>query len=103
MFVLNPTLLMIEGNFLDIGWSLITAMIGMVAVGAGLIGFWYRKINWFERIISVVTGLLLMYPEGYSDTIGFIAFVILVAIQFMTKDKGQNNQRGNLEKAGSAG
>lgn len=94
---------MIEGSFVDIGWSLITAMIGMIAVGAGLIGFWYRKINGFERIISVITGLLLMYPEGYSDTIGFIAFVLLVAIQIMTKGKGQDNQRGDLKKAGSAG
>jgi len=96
MFVLNPTLLMIEGSFLDIGWSLITAMIGMIAIGAGLIGFWYRKINWVERIIVVITGLLLMYPEGYSDMIGFAAFIILLILQIMTKERDQANK---LEKS----
>lgn len=96
MFVLNPVLLMIDGTFLSISWALITAIIGMIAVGAGLIGFWYRRINWVERIVSVVAGLMLLYPEGYSDMIGLGLFIVMLVIQFMTKDKGQ---QGKAEKA----
>ena len=24
-------------------------MVGMIAIGAGIIGYWYRKLMWFER------------------------------------------------------
>lgn len=74
----------------------------MIAVGAGMIGFWYRKINWMERIIVVIVGLLLMYPEGYSDIIGFVAFIAMLVIQIMTKDKNRDQDNNNLQKASNA-
>ncbi|WP_077602356.1 TRAP transporter permease [Oceanobacillus sojae] len=87
MFVLNPTLLMIDSTVLEIIFALFTAILGMIAIGAGMIGYWYRKIKWFERILAIVTGLLLIYPEGYSDIIGFVLFAIQLVIQFMSRDK----------------
>ncbi|GAA0322697.1 TRAP transporter permease [Oceanobacillus sp. FSL W7-1293] len=93
MFVLNPTLLMIDSTALEIILSLITAMLGMVAIGAGMIGYWYRHVKWYERIIAIVTGLLLIYPEGYSDTIGFVMFVIMFVIQYMSREKTDRNSR----------
>lgn len=95
MFVLNPTLLMIEGSYLDIGWALITAMLGMLVIGACMIGFWYRKLHWTERIITLLTGLMLMYPEGYSDIIGLGVFLILFVIQFLTRA----DKKGKLQHA----
>lgn len=94
MFVLQPQLLMIDVTAGGIIWILITAMTGMIAIGAGLIGFWYRKLHWMERIITVITGLLLMYPEGNSDIYGLVLFIILLAIQFMSKNRGK---KGNVE------
>ncbi|MFD1851974.1 TRAP transporter permease [Oceanobacillus bengalensis] len=96
MFVLEPQLLMIDVTAGGMIWILITAITGMIAIGAGLIGFWYRKLHWIERIITVVTGLLLMYPEGNSDFIGLGLFVVLVIIQFMSRTdkptKGKTQQ-----------
>ncbi|MFD1169627.1 TRAP transporter permease [Oceanobacillus caeni] len=93
MFVLNPVLLMIDATAWAVIISLITAIIGMIAIGAGLIGYWYRKLHWVERIIAVIAGLMLIYPEGYSDFIGFGIFVVLVAIQFMTKNKDNDKEK----------
>ncbi|ANU10368.1 TRAP transporter large permease [Planococcus antarcticus DSM 14505] len=87
MFVLSPSLLMIDTTWPELIWVLITALTGMIAIGAGLIGYWYRQLNWFERIITFATGLALIYPEGLSDTIGSILFVILFGIQWMARDK----------------
>ncbi|GIO26736.1 TRAP transporter permease [Ornithinibacillus bavariensis] len=89
MFVLNPQMLMIDASWLGIVWIFITAFTGMIAVGAGLIGYWYKGLNWIERILSVITGLLLMYPEGYSDAIGLVLFIGMIAYQFIfKKDQG---------------
>src|SRR5699024_12549485 len=40
MFVLHPELLMIDTNFFEIILILVTAIAGMIAIGAGLIGYW---------------------------------------------------------------
>jgi len=89
MFVLSPELLMIDTTIWYLIWVVFTAFTGMIGIGAGIIGFWYRKLYWFERILAVVAGLMLMYPEGISDTIGMILFVALLASQIMTKNKGK--------------
>ncbi|WP_010648506.1 TRAP transporter permease [Oceanobacillus massiliensis] len=91
MFVLNPTLLMIEGTFLDIAWALITALVGMLAIGACMIGFWYKKLNWLERIITLATGLLLLYPEGHTDIIGLIIFIVLLVYQLIKREDKQDS------------
>ncbi|WP_248509799.1 TRAP transporter permease [Sporosarcina sp. NCCP-2222] len=89
MFVFNPALLMIDSSFFEIIWVTFTAIIGMVAIGAGIIGYWYRKCNIIERIIIVATGLLLIFPETITDIVGMALFVIMFAIQWKTgkKDK----------------
>ncbi|QTN01211.1 TRAP transporter fused permease subunit [Sediminibacillus dalangtanensis] len=85
MFVLQPELLMIDTNILELIWILFTAVAGMIAIGAGLIGYWYRKVYWPERLFAVAGGLTLIYPGTYSDVIGLSAFAILLALQFFMK------------------
>lgn len=91
IFVLQPQMLLIDTTLPEIAWVVFTAVSGMIAIGAGMIGFWMRKLHWIERLLAIAAGLLLIYPEGISDTIGLILFAGLFAIQlFMKKDKDQN-------------
>lgn len=92
MFVFNPALLMIDSSFLEVVWVTITALVGMIAIGAGLIGYWYRKCNWIERILITGTGFLLIFPETLTDVIGIAAFLILFAIQYKSRDKDDSNK-----------
>ncbi|MBM7586567.1 TRAP transporter 4TM/12TM fusion protein [Bacillus pakistanensis] len=87
MFVLSPELLLIDTTIPEILWVVFTAITGMTAIGAGIIGFWMRKIYWYERIVFVITGLLLIYPEGMTDMIGLGLFIVMVALQFFMKKK----------------
>jgi TRAP transporter 4TM/12TM fusion protein len=90
IFVLSPELLMIDTTWTGTLWVIFTSFIGMVAIGAGIIGYWMRKVNIIERIAAIIAGLLLIYPEGYSDMIGLIMFVVLFVLQIMfKKDQGQ--------------
>lgn len=97
MFVLQPQLLMIDTTFLEVTFILITAILGMIGIGAGLIGFWYRRLNWIERLISVAAGLMLVYPEGRSDLIGFCIFIAMIVFQFVVKRK--DHDKPQLQKA----
>lgn len=85
MFVLQPELLMIDTNVMEVIFITFTAMLGMIAIGASMIGYWYRKIPWYVRIVSFATGLLLMYPGIITDIIGFSGFALLVILQFVIK------------------
>ncbi|MEK4485257.1 TRAP transporter permease [Psychrobacillus sp. FSL H8-0484] len=90
MVVFSPTLLMIDTTIPEIIWVVFTAMTGMISIGAGIVGFWYRKVTWIERIFAVGAGLLLIYPEGYSDIAGLIIFAILLTIQYLTRENDKS-------------
>lgn len=85
MFVLSPELLMIDTTWYYLIWVVFTAISGMTAIGAGIIGFWFRKLYGYERVIGLVGGIMLIYPEGMSDLIGLGLFILLIALQFVFK------------------
>ncbi|MEK8196301.1 MULTISPECIES: TRAP transporter permease [Lysinibacillus] len=96
MIVFSPALLMIDTTVPQILWVVFTAITGMVAIGAGVIGYWYRKLYWFERIIVIAAGLLLIYPEKFSDWAGLAIFIVMFVIQFLSHKKGNQNDNTGL-------
>lgn len=90
MIVLSPSLLMIDVTFLEVTWVVITALLGMIAIGAGNIGYWYRLLNVIERLLLVGVGLLLVYPEGWFSIAGLAGMAVLFVLQLMSKNKTPN-------------
>ena len=87
IIVLSPEILMMDVSVLQVIWIIITALLGMMAIGAGVIGYWYRGLRWFERLILFAAGLAMIYPESVSDLTGLAVFGIMFAIQLYTKNK----------------
>ena len=69
MFVYEPSLLMI-GDWTTIATSVISAVIGVICLAAGLMGYLRRPCNWWERCLLVVAALLLIKPGYVSDLVG---------------------------------
>lgn len=92
MFVLSPELLMIDTTWTYLVWVILTALAGMTAIGAGVIGFWFRKLYWHERILGILGGLLLMYPETISDIVGVGLFGLVIGLQFIVKHHDRGNK-----------
>ncbi|TDL35289.1 TRAP transporter permease [Jeotgalibacillus sp. S-D1] len=90
MFVLSPQLLLIDTNALEIGISVITALAGMTAIGAAVIGYWYRRVHPIERLLAAAAGLMLIYPEGLTDILGAVLFIALLILQLVWKRKDTN-------------
>lgn len=89
VFVFSPALLQIDSTWYWTLWVGITAFTGMIAIGAVITGYWVRKLNALERIITLISGVLLIIPEGYTDVIGLGIFIIMLAYQYMGKNKPQ--------------
>src|SRR5690625_980041 len=97
MFVLQPEILMIDTNFLELTFIIISALLGMIAIGASMVGYWYRRIPWYVRIVAFVTGLFLVYPGTMSDIIGLTSFILMIALQFIIKDNKGGNKKPATE------
>ncbi|GAK08213.1 TRAP transporter fused permease subunit [Geomicrobium sp. JCM 19038] len=74
MLVYNPAL-SLEGSTFDIVFGIFTATLGLVAFAAFVEGCVLKRVNIVERLILLVSAILLVYQEIYTDLIG-IALVI---------------------------
>ncbi len=92
IFVLSPSLLMINTTPTDLIWSMATSIIGMVGLGAAMIGYFLADANPLIRIGFFVGGILLIDPGLLTDVIGFAMLGGAVAFQWM-KRKRQDAQR----------
>ena len=92
IFVLSPELMMIDTTWQSLLWVLFTSITGMISIGAGMIGYWYRRTYLIERIAAVAAGVMLIYPEGSTDLFGLGLFIGLLTLQFMIKLDDQKKQ-----------
>jgi len=71
MFYYAPSLLL-EGTVLDILLNSVSAFVGIVALSAGVMGFFRRQLSLPEQLIMTVCGFLLIDPNLYTDIAAFI-------------------------------
>lgn len=81
IFALNPALLFIDTNAMEVILIIITSIIGIFGVSSGIRGFIYRKMHVIERILMIIGGLLLIYPGTFTDIIGIIIVISLMIFQ----------------------
>ena len=87
VFALNPAMLFINTTVWEVILICITSFIGIFAVSASLEGYFLKRMAWYERILSAVGGLLLIYPGIVTDTIGLVLVAIIVVIQLIGKKR----------------
>ena len=83
MFALNPQMIMIGGSFWNALPMILSAIVGLVGIGAGFIGYLNGKLTPLLRLISVAGGLCLVIPDYATDLVGvgvIIAVVIVTGI-----------------------
>jgi TRAP transporter 4TM/12TM fusion protein len=87
IFVYNPAMLWINTTWYGIIQTLLTSCIGMTAIGASMIGFFYARMNWLERGIFFIGGLMLVDPGTATDLIGMAVIAAACLYQWKKKDK----------------
>ncbi|MGR9050776.1 TRAP transporter permease [Halobacillus faecis] len=94
VFVTNPILLL-QGdvNAFNLSTSVITALLGMAAISAALIGFFATKVTWVERIALVACGLMLVYPNLVISLIGLGVFGAISVFQYVKNKKEDSSKQ----------
>lgn len=83
VFALNPAMLFIDTTAIEVILICITSIIGIFAVSSALEGYLIHDMPWYQRVLSAVGGLMLIYPGILTDTIGFVVVALVVAMQFV--------------------
>ncbi len=87
VFALNPAMLFIDTSVGEVILICITSLVGIFAVSAALEGYFLHGMKWYERVVSAVGGLLLIYPGIVTDGIGLALVAMVLVAQIITRKK----------------
>ncbi len=82
MFTINTDglALLLVGSWENILWTNTTALLAVVALGAGVGGWLFTAVRPLGRAALVIGGLLLFYPAVMTDLVGFAIFAVVGAV-----------------------
>ncbi|MCQ2498586.1 MAG: TRAP transporter permease [Lachnospiraceae bacterium] len=85
VFCLSPALLIIDTTPLEVTRIVITSLIGIFGVSAGLEGYLKREMNILIRLLFIASGVLLIIPSVVTDVIGIVLIAGAIAFQYLIK------------------
>jgi TRAP transporter 4TM/12TM fusion protein len=80
-FAYDPALLLMNASVLHIVLRTAAATLGIVMLGAGLIGYFRGPARPFERALLLIGSVLLIFPGAWSDVAGLACFLVVLASQ----------------------
>lgn len=86
IFVLNPALIWIDATLLQMTGIFITSIIGMVGISVAMTGWMSTRVSPAQRMLFLVSGLLLIYPGMLTDIAG-IGMITALTFNQMAKTK----------------
>lgn len=87
IFVYNPILLLQDVQFTQIIVPIITAVFGIIAMGAGAVGYLKTNANIIERICLFLAALFLLIPGTATDILGAAVLASIYLIHILRKRK----------------
>jgi TRAP transporter 4TM/12TM fusion protein len=85
MFVYEPSLLMM-GDWTTIASSILSGILGVVCLAAGLMGYLRSPCRPWERVLLVIAALLLIKPGYISD---FVGLAVLGGLVLLNMGRGR--------------
>ena len=79
-FGMNPALLFIDCTIFEAIQVIITSLLGVFGVSAGLRGYVFSNLKVWQRLLIIAGGLTLVYPGTLTDILG----IVLVAFVCVT-------------------
>jgi TRAP transporter 4TM/12TM fusion protein len=77
IFAYNNSLLLIDTTFMEASIVIVTAVIGVFALGVGVEGYLFRATSIITRLLFFVTAFALMIPGIETDLLGIALFAAL--------------------------
>jgi len=86
MFFFSPKLLLLGvGSVMEGAWIVLSALLGMTAFSASLVGFLHKPTNLLERALLMGAALSLVVPGLLTDSVGLFLFLLTYLLQRVRK------------------
>ena len=89
IFAFSPEMLIIGSDkpWYEIVLLVITALVGIFIVSAGMEGYLLRTMPWWQRIIALAGGLCMIIPGLVTDIAGVALIAIIIIFQLVANKK----------------
>ena len=83
IFAFSPEMLIIGSDkpWYEIIILCVTALCGIYIISAGMEGYMYKKMPWWERIMALAGGLCMVIPGIVTDAVGLALIVLVIILQ----------------------
>ena len=97
IFAFSPEMLIVGSDkpWYEIVLLVITALCGIYIISAGMEGYMYRHMPWWQRILALAGGLCMIIPGLTTDAVG-LALIVLV---FLFQKIGEKKDKTKAVKA----
>ena len=81
--------MILEGDVtvLTVAVVIVTSLMGLFGVSAGLNGHLFKPIPLALRFAIVAAGICMMVPETVTDIVGLVVICAIIAVQFAMSKK----------------
>jgi TRAP transporter 4TM/12TM fusion protein len=93
VMIYNPALIMI-GDWMQITWALVTALVGVISVAAAVQGFLFIRTTIIERLMMGIGGIGLLTGQLWTDVAGFLLLLAVAGIQLLRQRRGSRKSAG---------
>lgn len=73
IFIATPELLL-NGSLPMILIMFVKSLIGVAIITSGIVGFWKVELNSFERLLLMISGIIVLLPVSLADEIAWLIF-----------------------------
>jgi len=87
IFIVSPALLLIDFTILGLVVGLLKCTIVALAMGVATQGYFIDKVGYIPRILLVISSILIMYTEPWSDFIGILISLIVFLVHYLIVKK----------------
>jgi TRAP-type uncharacterized transport system fused permease subunit len=94
LFVFSPSLLLI-GHWYEVAVSVLTAIVGAILLGVGIVGYLFRPVGAVKRLFFVAAAIGLLIPvvqtgnfatlTWITNGIGLVLAILLVSIEWLAR------------------
>ena len=90
-FAMSPAMLLIDTTFPEVLMITVTSLVGIASVSASMEGYIMGDLNWIQRGLMLVGGLMMIVPGITTDFVG-IALSGLVLVMKLIENKKSSVQ-----------
>ena len=101
VFVLEPSLLL-QGTIAELILALVTLVLGMMVISAGLAGYFFGRTSVLERILLLLGGALMVYPQIVVSVVGMGLAAAAVVMQLIARRGSRGDGTPGAEREDAA-